>query len=528
MIRRTLMAGSHAAKPELPTVATGWPRSDQIELMPHAVCVCDAKGAIIAYNNRATALWGTLQPRSGNGFFGGFPQLYRPDGARLSRDRSPVPWVLASGVAAEDVEFIAERGDGTRATVLFNVAPLCDGQGRVTGAIIAIHDITGMHRRANARYQSMLLDALRRFAGEVAHDFCNSLAVLSHNLEAIQRQPSGPATEKLIANAHRSAQRGQELTSQLFEFAQTVCIAREKIDVNALITSVSGAILPDPRAKQLLELHLTEHLWPIHADGVLLERSIRHLVANAREAMPDGGTTTVRTANVELETGKGDLAPGRYVVVSVTDTGHGMSEELQAQAFEPLFTTKTAGENAGLGLSVVLGMARQHGGDAQILSQIGQGTRINLYFPSEGTVSVASGAISVIPPGREPRTADILIVDDDTDFRTAVVDGFGNLGLAVLDAESGQVALEILRSTCHMDLLVVDYSLGRMDGLELIQRAQTLHPGLKSLLITGRTNLPGSRLRSVGNVTVLNKPFGIAEFMQRVKCLVPALLPDDL
>jgi CheY-like chemotaxis protein len=126
------------------------------------------------------------------------------------------------------------------------------------------------------------------------------------------------------------------------------------------------------------------------------------------------------------------------------------------------------------------------------------------------------------------RTADILIVDDDTDFRTAVIDAFGNLGVDVLDADSGQAALEIIRSSCPLDLLVVDYSMGRMDGLELLRRAQALRPGLKALLITGRTNLPGSRLRAVGNVTVLNKPFGVAEFMQRVKYLAPNLLPDDL
>jgi signal transduction histidine kinase/CheY-like chemotaxis protein len=526
MTSSALMQESRAVRPEPRPVVAGWPRNDQIELMPRAVCVCDTKGAIVAYNNKATALWGTMQPPNGSGLYGGFVHLFRPDGTRLSPDRSPVAWVLASGESMPDVEFVAERKNGTRATVLFDIAPLVDRQGGVTGAIIALQDITDMRRCADARYQLMLLDALRRFAGEVAHDFCNSLAVLSHNLETVKRQCGSPATDKFITNASQSAQRAQELASQLFEFAQTACIAREESDVNALITAVCKAIPSDGRAKQLLELHLAENLWPTRVDGILLERSIQHLAANARDAMPDGGTTIIRTANVELKAGNGYLAPGKYVMISVIDTGHGMSDELQAEAFEPMFTTKSGGANAGLGLSIVLGMARQHGGDAQILSQIGQGTQINLYFPCDPTFPNAAHEITVLAPQMERRSANILIVDDDADFRTAVVDAFGNLGLDVLDADSGLGALAILRSSRPLDLLVVDYNIGRMDGLELLQRAQMLRPGIKALMITGRTKLPEARLRVAGNVTVLNKPFGIAEFMQRVKCLVPNLLPD--
>ena len=528
MTHSALMKESCFARLEPRPVAAGWPRNDQIELMPRAVCVCDTKGAIVAYNNKAAALWGTMQPASGSGLYGGFVHLFRPDGTKLSPDRSPVAWVLASGEPMPDIELVAERKNGTRATVLFDIAPLVDRQGGITGAIVALHDVTDMRRRADARYQLMLLDALRRFGGEVAHDFCNLLAVLCHNLEAITRQSSNPATDKLVANACQSAQRAQELASKLFEFAQTACIAREKTDVNALITAVSEAMPSDGRSKQLFELHLAENLWPTRVDGILLERAIQHLVANARDAMPDGGTTIIRTANIEVNAGNGYLVPGKYVMISVTDMGHGMSEELQAEAFEPMVTTKAGGENAGLGLSIVLGMARQHGGDAQISSQIGQGTQVSLYFPCEQTIAGRTGEITMMAPQKESRTADILIVDDDADFRTAVVDAFGNLGLNVLDADSGLAALEILRSNRPLDLLVVDYSLGRMDGLELLQRAQTLRPGIKALMITGRMKLPEARLRVAGDVTVLNKPFGVAEFMQRVKCLAPNLLPDDI
>lgn len=524
MITETVTRAIQVAKAGHGGQAAGWPRCDQIELVPNPVCCCDAKGTIVASNSAAVNLWGNGKSHAGNGFACGFEHLFWPDGSPLSPDRAPVAWVLASGESFHALELRAERNDGRRLALLADIAPLVDRYGGTTGAIMSFHDITEMRRRSEADYQCMLLDALRRLAGEVAHDFDNVLAPIHYYFETLALRPDGSRAARIAENAQQSAGYGQYLANRLSEFAHTTRLSREETDVNALVAMMGDVLAREWGDAPKLTLRLCDELWPARVDGIHLERGIRHLLENAREALPKGGTVTIQTSNVRLAAPKGYLPCGPYVVISVADTGPGILEGDKKQAFEPLFTTKTGGKSVGLGLSIVLGMARQHGGDVRIENRTPHGTQVDIYLPcddpSASQIEEATAGIATTTH----RAAPILIVDDDRDFRMALLDAFDCVGLQVMDADSATAAIEILQSSQPLDVLVVDYSLGRVDGAEVLRQAQTLRPGIKALMMTGHSNLSCARLGIRGDVDFLNKPFAISEFMERLRRLAPHLL----
>ena len=366
-------------------------------------------------------------------------------------------------------------------------------------------------------HQAQKMDALGQLTGGIAHDFNNLLTAVIGNLELVQQRSRGdPQIASVLQAALGAAERGTSLIQNLLTFARRKPLYPRAVEVSAVVDNVEKilkqTISPDIR----LLILANPDLGPAWVDPNQLELAILNLALNARDAMPGGGTLQIACENrrVEASNAPPDLAAGDYVIVTVSDTGTGMSDATLAHAFEPFFTTKEAGRGSGLGLSMVQGFAGQSGGAVQIASSLGEGTRMTLWLPcAEGR---SAETLSLEPGGSglgssQPR---VLICDDDGDVRAFVGTLLRSNGCTVWEANNPAVALQILKRERPIDLLLVDYVMPEMSGTAVIDRARTYQPGLKTLLITGYAE--ALRADGVSGIPVLSKPFKGTELSKRV------------
>jgi CheY-like chemotaxis protein len=251
-------------------------------------------------------------------------------------------------------------------------------------------------------------------------------------------------------------------------------------------------------------MELPREVPPAMADPVEVELALLNLAVNSRDAMPDGGVLTIDIDLVEPST-KDDLQPGSYVRVTISDTGHGMDTDTLGRAVDPFFSTKEIGKGTGLGLSMVHGLAVQLNGALRLSSEVGRGTRAELWLPAT-TMAIRDAEATVLSPTADEdyRPLTILFVDDDALIAMSTVDMLEDLGHQVIEANSGSVALEILQSERRLDLLITDYSMPRMTGIQLAKAARELRPGLPILLATGYADLPE---RADIDLPRLDKPY---------------------
>jgi len=368
-----------------------WFSGDLLETLPAAVYVCDAEGTVVAYNRRATELWGrTPSPGDTDEKYCGAHKLFRPDGVALPHHETPMEAVLRTGKPARDMEVVIERPDGSRITALVNIAPLFGDDRKLVGAVNCFQDLSAFKlaerervRLSDELHQAKKLEAIGQLASGIVHDFNNLLAAIHGNLELLTSRTNEARLLVLLRNATRSVERGEGLTQQLLAFARKQELLPKAVDLNQVLVRLSNLLRTSVGSRVPIEVRKQPELWHALVDPNQIGLVMLNLVINARDAMPDGGSLTIETGNVTLTTvGRPvDLPAGEYVVVSVTDTGTGMSDEVRAKAFEPFFTTKEEGKGSGLGLSMVLGVARQSGGDVRIISRAGQGTSIEVYLP---------------------------------------------------------------------------------------------------------------------------------------------------
>lgn len=376
-----------------------------------------------------------------------------------------------------------------------------------------------------ALLQVQKLEAIGKLTGGVAHDFNNVLQVIGSNLQLLQPlvQDAGEA-ERLLRAALAAVDRGARLSSQLLAFARRQPLDPLPLNVGRKLQEMDDLLRRSLGEHIEVESALAGGLWTTLADGSQLENVILNLAINARDAMPEGGKLTLEAANVVLDEEYTrtvpDLAPGQYVMLAVTDTGHGMPPEVAAQAFEPFFTTKPEGKGTGLGLSMAYGFAKQSGGHIRIYSEPGHGTTVKLYLPR-------SFEKEVIPP-RHPTgpvqggSETILVVEDDLAVQAVVVATLQSLGYRVLRASDAQAALSILQSGVHVDLLFTDVVMpGPLRSPELAQRARQLVPGIAVLFTSGYTQnaiVHGGRLDP--GVDLLSKPYRQEDLARKVRHLL--------
>jgi signal transduction histidine kinase len=380
----------------------------------------------------------------------------------------------------------------------------------------------------NQLYQAQKMEALGQLTGGIAHDFNNLLTAVIGNLELAQRRTGVDMhTTRLLEASLSAAARGATLIQDLLTFARRKPLHPKTTDVSAVVDEAEKILKQTIGPSIHLVIRTAPDLRPAWVDPNQLGLAILNLALNARDAMPGGGRLQIACENRRTDAGKSpaDLAIGDYVIVSVSDTGTGMSEATLAHAFEPFFTTKEVGRGSGLGLSMVQGFAAQSGGAVQIASSLGEGTTVELWLPqAEGELTVSDSAVPRAS-ALEQRRARILVCDDDGDVRSLVSTFLRDVGYTVWEANNPALALQILHRERPIDLLVIDYAMPEMNGSAVIDRARADQPGLKTLLITGYAE--ALRNNGVSGTSVLPKPFRIAELSTRIAEILDELSPGD-
>jgi len=381
------------------------------------------------------------------------------------------------------------------------------------GGQICLHiDITDRLRIEQALAQAQKVEAIGRLTAGVAHDFNNILAVIMGNLELAEDGISDPEVSGLIEEGLKATRRGAHLTQQLLAFGRRSTLIPRVLDANVAIAGMDQLFRRTLPAYIHVETVLSAGLWKIEIDPVQLETAILNLVINARDAMPEGGNLTIETANVLLDDdycaeAAGVLTPGPYVRIAVSDSGMGMTKEVAAKAVEPFFTTKPSGKGTGLGLPMVLGFARQSGGNVRVYSEPGRGTSVKLYFPQvEGRAAVQSPTVSRAQSSGAKGC--IMVVEDFDDVRNVVVGRLHRMGYDTVEADSGDVAMQMLRAGVQIDLLLADIVMpGKLQGPDLVEAALAEWPGLKAVLMSGYAKRAMENVAvTAGKVAVLTKP----------------------
>ena len=392
----------------------------------------------------------------------------------------------------------------------------------LNAANIRLRAEMGEHRETEAALrQAQKLEAVGQLTGGIAHDFTNLLtAVISYLELAMRRSAGNSAVVPLLQGAVQAADRGVVLVKRLLAFARKQRLEPRSVDLKVLISDIKELLQRTLGPTIDLEISSDPDLASAWVDSNQLELAILNLAINARDAMPTGGTMRLGLEN--SRTGRGmpaGLAPADYVIVSIADTGTGMDDATLARAFDPFFTTKEAGSGSGLGLPMVQGFALQSGGAVQIHTRLGEGTRIEVWLPrtEEPPAVHASPCRPDIVGSR--RTAQILLCDDDPDVRGILGEVLQTEGYVLHLANGPSATLRILEGKAEIDLLIVDYAMPEMNGLELIQEACQRRPSLKTLLITGDV---GALSGGISRVPLLPKPFGPTELAQRVSGILAA------
>jgi signal transduction histidine kinase/CheY-like chemotaxis protein len=373
--------------------------------------------------------------------------------------------------------------------------------------------------------QAQKMEAIGQLTGGVAHDFNNLLTVIFGNLDALRLRLAGhdSVADKLIESAVRGAERAATLTERLLAFARRQPLDPVRVDVNRLVLGLSELLRRSVGEGVQLETVLAGGLWWVVCDPHQLEVALLNLTINGRDAMPGGGKLTVETGNASLDevyaAQHDQVTPIQYVMVAVSDTGQGMTGEVQARAFEPFFTTKPVGHGSGLGLSMVYGFIRQSGGHVKIYSEPTHGTTVKLYLPRVMADAEEATSWSSEPgPAGAASSGTILVVEDDEDVRRYAAQVLRAQGYAVLEASDGAAALALLRSGARVDLVFTDVVMPYMNGRELADAAKRLSRDLKIVFTTGYSPnaiVHGGKLDP--DVAMIPKPFTADTLARRIR-----------
>jgi signal transduction histidine kinase/CheY-like chemotaxis protein len=396
------------------------------------------------------------------------------------------------------------------------------------GFVTLYTDITARHATEEQLRQAQTMAAVGRLTSGVAHDFNNLLSAISGNAEMLQNQLGRhPMHGRRLAVILQATGRGSDLVRHLLAFSRRQPLAPVQADLNRIVRGMDDLLRATLGRGIRIETRLADTLWPTVVDPVQIEHVVLNLAINARDAMPDGGALTIATENASLgaDDRTPDLPAGDYVVVAVSDTGTGMTDEVLRSAFEPFFTTKPAGQGSGLGLSQVFGVSSQAGGGVHIDSTLGAGTTVSVFLPrtvadapadpgdAPKPLKQATGSPKGAPVGTPVGTAvmraaqgrgehTVLVVDDEADNRETIAGMLSANGFTVATADCGAAALRLVERGEACDLLLVDFAMPDMSGAELAAAMRARRPSLPVVFFTGGAVEPIG-----GERWVLTKPF---------------------
>ena len=369
-------------------------------------------------------------------------------------------------------------------------------------------EIAERERAQAALTQGQKMEAIGRLTGGIAHDFNNLLHVVNMNLELISIYAKEEKVKPVVERAKGAARRGAKLTGQLLSFARSQSLSPKLTQVNRLLLGMKDLLEISAGPSIDVRLELSEDRASIVVDASQLEMAVLNLAVNSRDAMPDGGTLTIATCTRHCEAQGDQLLGGDYVVVTVSDTGAGIPQQLLSKVFDPFFTTKPMGSGTGLGLSQVYGFARQSGGLAFVKSELGKGTTVEMFFPAAAADAQAQSDPTVPPfVAQRVKSRNILVVEDDADVRRVIVECLGLIGYSVTEAANGTEGLAAI-ALSKPDLLVIDYAMPDMTGAEVISKAREMVGDLPVILATGYADMAAVE-RLAGRPAILRKPFDI-------------------
>lgn len=421
------------------------------------------------------------------------------------------------------------RKDGSLFWALVVIDAIRSADGELLGFAKITRDMTERRQASDALeharsrlVQAQKMEAIGQLTGGIAHDFNNVLSVIINSLDLLALRMGSSPDLSFVEKAQRAAERGANLTRQLLAYARRQPLRPTKLDVNALIDGFDEILRRACPESIIFEIRPASHLNWVLLDGQQFETALLNLIVNARDAMPDGGTISIRTDNVSFNecNAPGCLAPGDYVHVAISDTGHGMTDEAVQHAFEPFFTTKDAGKGSGLGLSQVYGFVAQSGGDVTIDTVLGKGTTINLYFPA-----IAPESIEDVPAEPDslvverPHASKVLIVEDNPDVMEVSIEIFRGLDFEVLTASNGMEAIDMLKNTRDIDILFTDVVMPMgMNGIELARYTRKLCPDIHIILASGYpVPVLAADYGALDEFSFIGKPFRWTELLDQIR-----------
>jgi signal transduction histidine kinase len=377
-------------------------------------------------------------------------------------------------------------------------------------------EIDAREQAQSALLQAQKMEAMGQLTGGVAHDFNNLLTAVSGSLALLEARISDERSLRLLHTAQRGASQGAKLTESLLAFARKQRLNPIPADLNSIIVEMTEMLRRSIGPAVEIRHAFASELWRVLVDTSQIETALLNVTLNARDAMPAGGMVLIETANISASSEElpEEIARQDCVLVSVRDTGTGMSPEVLERAFEPFFTTKEVGKGTGLGLSMVFGVVRQSGGTVRIHSRLREGTTVQIYLPR--AVETASFGTGRARPPRAAAGAHILVVDDDPDVRWIIAQDLQEIGYVVTEADSGRAALAILEQDTPCDLMVADLVMPELSGLDTLRLARRTRPDLKVLFASGYADLSrfGANLASH---SLLKKPFKLETLAEAVQ-----------
>jgi two-component system cell cycle sensor histidine kinase/response regulator CckA len=488
-----------------------------IEQTASSVIITDAEGIIEYVNPRFTEISGYKAYE----VIGKRPNLLKT--GQTTEEEYRQLWRTIKGGKVWRGEFKNRRKDGSLYWTSAIISPIRDAHGHITHFADISEDITQRKESEEALAAARRMEAVGQLAGSVTHDFNNLLTVIMGNLEFAKAHTVDERVRKHLLVALDAASVGASFSQRVLSLARKRTLEPVILDLNSRVKEAVKLIERVAGEHIVLNFRLGPELWLTRADRGEIDSALLNLAANARDAMPKGGTLTIETRNVAFHREEPRPDPQArdvdYVLLTVTDTGAGMSDEVLRRAGEPFFTTKKNGKGTGLGLSSVASFARHSGGFIRIESEVGKGTSVGIYLPRANVQLASEDA----PASEEPTPLGngelILVVEDDANVREITLKRLEGLGYAVTDAQSGPQAIELLRREGPVDLVFSDIAMpGGMTGYDIARWLSANQPAVKVVLATGYD--PGHRVSEQQHddlkLRVLNKPYSRSQLAQAI------------
>jgi len=486
-----------------------------MEAAPDGMVVVNKDGEIVLLNARAEKQFGYRRDE----LLGRMVKSIIPVGfaERLIADALRTTAEALAQQIGTGIELIGRRKDGTNFPIEIMLSPLESPEGILVTA--AIRDISERKQLARQLHQSQKMEAVGQLTGGIAHDFNNLLGVITGNLDLLERLvPDNAAAIKRVQTAQKAAARGADITRRLLVFSSNEELKPSMVmlgdSIHNMIELAGHGLGPNIK----ITTRIDESVPPIFIDPAGLESALLNLVVNARDAMPKGGSILIASHAQTLDESHpavltGDLKPGHYVCIAVTDSGQGMSRQTMERIFEPFFTTKARDKGTGLGLAMVYGFVKQSGGTVRVYSELGHGTTVSFYLP------LADKFLHPVPeevpkPLNTELGCTVLVVDDEEDLLEIAKAYLAEMEFTSFQALDGASALEILTTHPEIDLLVTDIVMpGGMNGVELVEKARALRPDLKIIYSSGfPAEALAERSMSLVDGPLLHKPYQRNEF----------------